>query len=65
MANETEPYRALLHYDETITEGAVWIGYGKDLAPACGQREWIAVTPSADLVECKRCLAIVAPDVSA
>lgn len=64
MANETEPYRALLHYDPTISSGVVWIGFGRDMAPVCGQSEWIAVTPNQTIVECKRCLASLAKEAA-
>ncbi len=49
------PYPALLHFDPMVTGGVVWVGSGRQLSAVCGQSEWIAVTPRADLVECGKC----------
>lgn len=51
----SEPYRVTLHFDSTISDGLVWSGSGRDLNPACGQSEFISVTPRPDLVDCMKC----------
>ena len=48
------PYKCHMHYDSTIQ--GVWIGFGKDLKPVCGQSEWIGVTDNVEMVECLKCL---------
>lgn len=47
------PYKVTLHYDST--RQGVWIGFGRDLNPSCGQSEWIGVTGTADSVDCIKC----------
>jgi hypothetical protein len=51
------PYRCWMHYDSTVQ--GVWIGFGVDLHPACGQSEYIGVTGMAEAVDCKKCLHIM------
>lgn len=52
--NET-PYKCKMHYDSTVD--GVWIGYGVDLHPACGQSEYIVVTSHTEVVDCLKCKA--------
>lgn len=51
------PYKCLMHYDPT--RQGVWIGYGRDLDPICGQPEYIGVTGNSEMVECEKCLSIL------
>lgn len=52
-----QPYRCTMHYDSFVQ--GVWIGFGSDLNPACGQQEYIGVTGAASMVECKKCLRVL------
>ena len=51
------PWHCMMHYDSTVQ--GVWLGFGVDLHPACGQSEHIGVTGHADAVDCKKCLHIM------
>ncbi|BDZ52406.1 hypothetical protein GCM10025867_46470 (plasmid) [Frondihabitans sucicola] len=63
MSAHEPPYRSLLHYDPTATkEGIVWIGMGTDLAPVCGNRDFISVTDRVELTECGNCLRVLAAE---
>ncbi|MET4704500.1 hypothetical protein ABIB54_001986 [Frigoribacterium sp. UYMn621] len=52
---EAQPYRSVMHWDPT--HHGVWIGWGRKLAPACGQSEWIGVTDHREIVDCLKCIA--------
>jgi hypothetical protein len=57
--NDTEkPYKCMMHYDSSVS--GVWIGFGRDLQPACGQSECIRVTNYSDVVDCMKCKDILA-----
>ena len=51
---KTKPYPCTMHYDPSVK--GVWIGFGSDLAPACGHQDYIGVTCAASMVDCKNCL---------
>jgi hypothetical protein len=46
-----------MHFDPE--RQGVWIGFGIDLNPACGQPEWIGVTGLAEVVDCEKCRRIL------
>jgi len=52
-----QPYACTMHFDSTVK--GVWIGFGTDLHPACGQTEYIGVTGLPEAVDCQKCLGIM------
>jgi hypothetical protein len=53
MNENKKPYQCWMHFDPTVS--GVWIGFGRDLQPACGQSEYIGVTNYSDIVDCVKC----------
>lgn len=49
-----------MHYSTTVS--GVWIGFGGDLNPVCGQSEYIGVTSHREIVECRKCLNALSKD---
>ncbi len=58
MAEDRKPpYKCKMHWD--ATRQGVWIGFGVDLNPACGQSEYIGVTGIPQAVDCRKCRHIM------
>lgn len=51
------PSKRQVHYDPTVK--GVWIGFGVDLNPLCGQSEYIVVTSVTEAVDCQKCASMM------